>query len=331
LRRHITVILAVMGLGLFLVAFLRLDPQRVLLTIRQVTGKELAALFLMRLGFWLFHALGWKLVLEGCEGQASILQLLKARLAGHAFGYLTPTSKLGGEAFKVFMVGGTCRRTLAASAIVAKTLELQAMAFIMVVAVLSAISRISLPARQQWLFAGLALLVILLLSFFARQQQRGLFSLLLRFMDRRDWRIPLVERNRQAMTAADSYMAVFYKRGHAKRLIVLLIYGVMTFWWVAEIHVNLVFVGAHDISAGTSLLLVSLGSFSSLLPGLPGSLGIYEATYLSLFVLLAIPMRTGIALVIFRRVLSLVWAGIGLLVIGLHRKAPPAKKTESLV
>ena len=49
-----------------------------------------------------------------------------------------------------------------------------------------------------------------------------------------------------------------------------------------------------------------------LAPALPASLGFYEITYVSLFVLLGIDLEAGTALILIRRILGLVWAGIGI-------------------
>jgi len=320
-QRLTTIVLTITGLGLFGLAFLHLDPKKVLETVGRVSALELAALFLLRLVYWLFRAVAWKTVLSGCGGKASFSHLLQARLAGHAVGFLTPSSKLGGEAFKVFMVPRVPRRCLAASAIVDKTLELQATVAMVALGIVVALARISMPPLYQRIFLGLTAVLILLIFLLLRQQRRGLFAGILHFLDRRGWRIPLVERNRRSISEADARISGFYSRTRrSTRAFVLLLYTAMILWWTLEIHLNLRFVGAVDVTPDLSFLLVTLGSFAYLLPGTPGSIGIYEATYLSLYTILGIPLRAGLALILFRRILALAWAGIGLLIIARIRR-----------
>jgi uncharacterized membrane protein YbhN (UPF0104 family) len=80
-----------------------------------------------------------------------------------------------------------------------------------------------------------------------------------------------------------------------------------------EIHLTLLFIGASNISILDSFVIVTLGSISFSFPIVPASIGIYEATYVGIFALLRLGTDMGLTLVLIRRVIALLWAGIGLL------------------
>jgi len=107
-------------------------------------------------------------------------------------------------------------------------------------------------------------------------------------------------------------------------------------FWVLEIKLTFLFTGGGDVGFLTCYLLVMLGSLCFLIPAVPASLGFYELTYLSLFALLGIDLEQGLAVILVRRVLSLVSAGIGLLpmlrmrrrALGSDRAATPSERNE---
>jgi uncharacterized membrane protein YbhN (UPF0104 family) len=45
----------------------------------------------------------------------------------------------------------------------------------------------------------------------------------------------------------------------------------------------------------------------------PGSVGVYELTYVTLFALLRIDMSAGMAVILVRRFVGLIWAGVSLI------------------
>jgi uncharacterized membrane protein YbhN (UPF0104 family) len=77
-------------------------------------------------------------------------------------------------------------------------------------------------------------------------------------------------------------------------------------------------------------LIVTLGSFAYIVPGLPGAVGVYEMTYISIFTLLGIKIDFGVALVLCRRILALLYAGIGLLPMLKMRKGTKSDKPSGV-
>ena len=67
--------------------------------------------------------------------------------------------------------------------------------------------------------------------------------------------------------------------------------------WAIEIYVTFLFVAPSQASFVKCFLIVTLGSFFTVIP-VPGAMGVYELTYVSLFALLRIEMSAGMAVIL---------------------------------
>jgi uncharacterized membrane protein YbhN (UPF0104 family) len=103
-------------------------------------------------------------------------------------------------------------------------------------------------------------------------------------------------------------------------LIVFLLHSFIFLLWTTEIYLTLLFIGAEGITLIKSYIIVSLGAFVVLLPTMPASLGTYEITYVTIFVLLNLGADTGMTLILIRRIILLIWAGIGLFLMSKKRR-----------
>ena len=92
-----------------------------------------------------------------------------------------------------------------------------------------------------------------------------------------------------------------------------MLYSLLILLWTTEIHLTLVFIGATNISFLDSFLITVLGNLAFMFPMVPASIGVYEVTYVALFALLRKGTDVGLTLVLIRRLIALIWAGIGLL------------------
>ncbi len=111
----------------------------------------------------------------------------------------------------------------------------------------------------------------------------------------------------------DDHISHFYKKHKKIFLIVFLLHSSIFLLWTTEIYLTLLFIGAEEVTLIKSYLIVSLGAFVVMLPTMLASLGTYEITYITIFVLLGLRADTGMTLILIRRIIALIWAGIGLL------------------
>ena len=316
------------GAGLFVYLIVRTGPEEILKALGRLTLPEIAALLTMRLAYWTVRALNWRAVLRySCRERVPFLEILGARISAYAVSYLTPAGNIGGETVRVLMLDRIGRGKCLASVVVDKTVEFLAGLFTVALAVLFLVTEFALPRTQRLeLFAAVAA-VLLILVFLVLKQKRGLFAWLLGLLQQLKIKIPFIESRRERILETDAHISEFY-RSHTRLFIALFLsYFGQAWLWAAEIYLTFLFLGIDVPSFLTCFLIVTLGSFYTFLP-VPGSMGVYELTYVSLFALLRIDMTAGMAVILVRRVIGLLWAGIGLLPLVKARAARSLKGME---
>jgi uncharacterized membrane protein YbhN (UPF0104 family) len=208
-----------------------------------------------------------------------------------------------------------------------KTVEFLAGIFTVAVAVILLITSFALSFRHQLILFALTGAVFALLLLLLAKQRQGLFTWMLDGLAGLRIRIPAVEKHREQIRETDAHISDLY---NSRRGLFYFLFGSYLFQallWTVEIYLTFRFLGGGRATFLKCFIIVTLGSFYTFIP-VPGSMGVYEMTYVSLFALLRIRMSTGMAVILMRRILGLAWAGIGLIPVLRKRAAkepgPPA-------
>jgi uncharacterized protein (TIRG00374 family) len=303
--------------ALFVYLIVKTGPREILRAIGRLSLLEIAALMGLRFLYWLIRAVNWRALLVSSGERVPFGHILGARVAGYAVSYLTPAGNLGGETVRIFCLDRVGRNKCLATVVVDKTVEFLAGLATVALSVVFLITEFALPRRQKIeLFAAIAVLVLLLVFLILKQRQ-GLFGWGLDALRKLKIRVPFLENRRDKILETDAHISDFYSRNPRLFLALFASYFAQAWLWAAEIYCTFRFLGGETPTFFKCFLIVTLGSFYSFLP-VPGSVGVYELTYVSLFALLRIEMSSGMAVILIRRVVGLVWAGIG--VIPLMRK-----------
>jgi uncharacterized protein (TIRG00374 family) len=313
MSRKVIRIIALIGLGLFLFLLIKTGPHKILVTLKKLSVAQILILFVLRFLYFFLRTLNWKTVLSAYQEKLSIAILFQARLAGYAVGNVAPTAKIGGEIMRAVMVGGRNKKRIMASVVVDKTVELLASACLITLGVLAALATVSMGGFQKLVFLFLLTVLITLIVFLYRKQKKGLFLWLLDGLKKLKLRFNFLEKRRESLIETDMLISRFYTEHKSEFLLIYLGYVLLYVLWVLEIYLTLVFVGIPNVTIMTGFLIVSIGNFAHLLPALPAGLGLYEMTYVSLFVLLGISLPMGLTVIIIRRGLSFFWTGLGLI------------------
>jgi uncharacterized protein (TIRG00374 family) len=276
-----------------------------------MSALEILALFGLRAFYWFVRTWNWKSILTASGERASIPEIYGARLAGYAVSYLTPAGNLGGETARILMLDRIDRKKTLATVIIDKTIEFLAGIFSVALAVLFLITQVALPRRQKLSLFAVIAAIILLLIFLIMKQRKGLFTWVLDSLRRVRIRIPFLERRRDQILETDAHMVDFYNKRYGLFFLLFSSYFFQAWLWAFEIYVTFIFLRGALTTYISCYLIVTLGSFYSFLP-IPGSMGVYELTYVSIFAFLRIPMSAGMAVILVRRILGLAWAGLGL-------------------
>lgn len=323
MKRNIIRMSALLGILIFVFIVYQIGILRIWENIKKITWQNFLILMVLRLLYWLLRTINWKVILEQYETSNSLFNMFYARMCSHTVNQLTPSAQVGGEAARIYIVNCSSKRISLASVIVDKTIEFLTVIIFTIIAVAIAITRIPMPVKIKTLFIGFTAAALLLLLFFLSKQKKGLFEWFIELMAKMKIKFKFLEKNREKIKETDVHISEFYRNHRKAFLGVFLLYSLLIMLWTTEIHLTLIFIGATNISFLDSFLITVLGNLAFLFPLIPGSLGIYEATYVALFALLGKGTALGFTLVLIRRVIALIWAGFGL--IGML-KSKPVKK-----
>jgi uncharacterized protein (TIRG00374 family) len=315
------------GFGLFVYLIVKTGPKEILKALGRLSIWEIGALMGLRFLYWLIRAVNWRALLVASGERVPFGRILEARIAGYAVSYLTPAGNIGGETVRIFVLDCVGRNKALATVVVDKTIEFLAGLATVALAVVFLITEFALPQRQKIeLFAAIAGLLLLMIFLILKQKQ-GLFTWALDTLKKIKIRIPFFENRRDKILETDAHISDFYGKNPVLFLALFGSYFAQAWLWAFEIYLTFRFLGGETPTFFKAFLIVTLGSFYSFLP-VPGSMGVYELTYVSLFALLRIEMSSGMAVILIRRVVGLVWAGIGTIPLVKKRAARPVSGPE---
>ena len=313
MKQKIVRISALVGVLIFGFIIYKIGPAEIWLNIKKLSVCNFLILVGLRILYWLLRTINWKVVLDAYEGKTSLLNLYIARMCGHTVSQLTPTAQVGSETTRILMAKCSSRKVCIASVIVDKTTEYLAVVFITIIGVVSVFFRIPLPVKLKAIFIGGVIIASLFVLFIISKQKKGLLSWVLGLIDKLRIRFKFLEKNRGKIKETDEHISEFYRSHRGAFLKVFSLYFLLIMLWVTEIHLGLVFIGVTDISFVDSFLITVLGNLAFIFPFIPGSLGVYEATYIGLFALFGMGASVALTLVLIRRIIALLLAGLGLL------------------
>lgn len=313
MRQKIVRISALIGILIFAFLIYKIGPAEIWRNISRISLTNFLILIGLRILYWFLRTINWKVILDAFEGKTSLLNLFIARMSGHAVSQLTPTAQVGSEATRTFMAKCSSRKVCVASVIVDKTTEFFSVVSFTIIGVVAIFFRIALPPKLKTIFIGGVVLASLLLFFFFYKQKKGLLGWLLNIVQKLRIRSKLVEKHKDKIEETDEHISSFYRNHRGAFLKAFLLYSLLIMLWVTEIHLGLLFIGVTDVSFVDSFLVTVLGNLAFVFPIVPGSLGIYEATYIGLFALLGMRAGSALTLVLIRRMMALLLAGFGLL------------------
>ena len=305
---------------LFILLIYKIGPSEILANIKKLTLRQFLILLLLRLLFWMLRTLNWGVIQHQYDNKVSLWLLLRARLAGHAISYLTPTSHVGGEAIRALSIDSQNRKRNLASVIIDKTIEVMVMLLFTILGIMILLSKTLLPNEYKLLFIILGTAAILLAMLVLVKQKQGFFKWIISLLTKMRIKPQFIEKNRNKINQIDDHISHFYSEHKKLFPLVLLLYSGMILFWTWEIYVTLAYLGVPHIDYQSSFLIVTLGTLAFILPLFPGSLGTYEATYAAVFSLLGFGARYGLSLTLTRRIIALFWAGIGLLLMALRKE-----------
>jgi uncharacterized protein (TIRG00374 family) len=310
----------VIGLLLFAFLVIKIGPDQIIENIKKLTWQNFLILLFLRFLYWALRTLNWKIIVQKYNGKTSFFHLFGARLAGHAFSYLTPSSYLGGEAIRAMSLSSPNRKKNLASVIVDKTVEILTVILFTIIGVAIAVTKIPMPGRSKRVMIVFVIAAGMFVLFIITKQKKGFFIWIINTLEKLKIKFKFIEKYKEKLQETDTYISEFYKDHKTVLIGVFLSYSLLMLFWTTEIFLTLRFIGAKNIDFLESFLIVTLGVLAFLLPTVPASLGTYELAYVAIFTLFGLGTNVSLSLTIMRRILALIWAGIGLLTMAKRKK-----------
>ncbi len=313
MKKKITLILSIIGVALFINLIRKIGISTILNTVKNISPLFLLILLFLRFIFWIIRTINWKIILLKCSIKLPFWKIFYARISGFTVNYLTPSANIAGEAARVMIINKDTDKNTLSTVILDKTIELIASAFTVMIAIAIAIYMIPMHRVQKYIYVGFILFSIISIIFVLRKQHQGLLKWIIGKLDKLKISFKFINNNLEKIKEIDENISSFYKNNKSSFIVILSLYFLQMLIWTSEIFFTLRFLGMDSITFLNSFLIVSLGTVAFMLPVLPGGIGVYELTYLAIFELLGLNAAFCMALVITRRVIALVWAGIGLI------------------
>jgi len=329
MKKKIIKISAIVGIMIFAFLFFKIGPEKIWLNINRISITNFIYLLLLRLLYWLLRTINWKVVLKEFGEDLSLFHLFLARMSGHSVGQLTPSAQVGSETTRIMLANCSSRKICVASTIIDKTIEFFAIIFFTLLGTIVAFLHIKLPKDIKiTLVSGIAIITLFFIFIFFKQK-KGILMWIISILKKTGLKIKLIERNEKKIAETDKYISDFYKNNPSGFFKVFSLYSLMILLWITEIHLTILFLGVSDITFTTSFIVTTLGNLAFIFPFIPGSLGIYEATYIAIMAVVKIKPDVAIALVLIRRILALLLAGGGLIsMIKISKSKKTVKQSE---
>lgn len=313
MKKKFVRLFALIGVLVFAYIVYRIGPKEIWENITRISVNNFLILVGLRVLYWILRTINWKVVLDAYEDKTSLLQLFAARMCGHSVSQLTPTAQVGSEATRILMADCSSRKVSFASVVVDKTIEFITVVVFTIIGVILVFMRIPLPGKLKTIFiVGVGISAILVIFLWSKQK-KGMLGWFVDIIGKLKIRLKFLENNREKIDETDEYISDFYRNHRRAFTGTFLLYALLILLWAVEIHLGLIFIGVKDLSFMDSFLITVLGNLAFIFPFIPGSLGIYEATYIGLFALMRMGAAEALTLVLIRRLIALLLAGLGLL------------------
>ncbi len=292
------------------------DMEQVMISMRQV-GYRFLILILVTFAAAFLATIGWRYCMGEPGKKLSLWELFLIRVVGEGVGLINPTSVVGGEAVKVFLLREKEieQKTVVASALISRTLMVLTQLLLLLIAGFVLVYRggfsLRLPALSPTFYLlSLVVLVLLFLLFRTSWLRKLLLSSALGK--------PLAHRTAvllQRLRELRADLSLFYKNNKRDLALASLFFAVHWVLGGMEFYCILYFLGIKASLAQSILVDMGVVFFKAAGAFIPGQIGIEEyGNKVMLATIGVVGGGTWIAVSILRRARQLFWVTFGLIV-----------------
>jgi uncharacterized membrane protein YbhN (UPF0104 family) len=315
---HVQILAAVASLALFVYMLQRASNTTVLDKAR-LLGWGFAFLIVLSGARHVLRTLAWHGCLAPDGRRPGLLDLFGLRLMGEAFNSLTPAGPLVGETAKVWAASRTMPAQSSVSSVVIENLIYYlASVLFMLSAVVLVLLELAPPHRFRWLAAGLVICLVICflapLLIAARSVSRRV-SLVRGILDRlRSWgfKCAFLGRYEHDLGAMEMEIYDFFLTRKALFLGLLALEFATNFTGIGEAYLVLKATTAHTSVVAAYLTESTNRAVQLLFAFVPLGLGVDEGFAATTLRTLGYSASEGISLAIIRKIRTVFWVGVGL-------------------
>jgi uncharacterized membrane protein YbhN (UPF0104 family) len=312
---YVRILAAVASVALFMYMLRRASSATVLDKAR-LLGWGFAFLIVLSGAKQVLRTLAWHGCLEPDGRRPGLLDLFGLRLMGEAFNSLTPAGPLVGETAKVWAASRRMPAQSTVSSVVIENLiyYLAAVLF-MLSAVVLVLLELAPSHRFRWLAAGLVICFLAFMLFAARSVSRRV-SLVRGILHRlRSWgcKCAFLERYEHDLCAMETEIYDFFLTRRALFLGLLALEFATNFTGIGEAYLILKATTAHTSVLAAYLVESTNRAVQLVFAFVPLGLGVDEGFAARTLRTLGYDASEGVSLAIIRKIRTVFWVGVGLL------------------
>ena len=318
MKRVAILISLLLGLFLFGTAIQQAGIDSVVETILFFPLPAILAVFLINFfAICVIGALRWKIIIESQNShKISFIKVLRAKLAGFAVSYITPSVLVGGEPIRAYMIkeeAGCDWEKSFASVIIDQAIYFFTMFLFMIMGFLFLVDHFSLPAGILYGFG-----IIILSTFFIfylfyfrlinkNSDGHGFFMFIVK-TTRLD-KIKFVKKKEKNIERTEKIIAHFFKKENVTFAKAFMLAALEVLMYLITIWIIILYLG-KTVDFAYSAAIFFILTLANFVP-IPGSLGSFEASLTFIFNLLNLGKSNGFTFsLIFRSInIALVFVG----------------------
>jgi len=281
--------------------------------------------------YYLLQAWAWWLIQKGFFRKVPLGLLYRIKIISSAFNMVLPSASLGGDAMRAFMIQKNVPlKEGIPSVLFDKTLEFIASTVFLIAGFLLGLMTLRLPKT-------LTISVIVSLGitatgtfFLMLAQKTGVKKIVARVASLIPGGRAWVEKREIHLEALDQNLRLLYSRSNRKAIFPFALQILGRFLGTVEVMIILAVLKApvSFIQAFFICTVVTVGN--SIFFILPGQWGVMESVHILVLQSLGYPAEIGLSLSVIRRIRSLLFVGLGLILFASgKRKSPPPKVPDA--
>ncbi|MEM4755850.1 MAG: lysylphosphatidylglycerol synthase transmembrane domain-containing protein [Candidatus Woesearchaeota archaeon] len=308
-----TIILGSIGIGLFIYLLQSIGITQIIKTFNTVSPTYLIPYLSISILIFLGLVFRWKLILSTTGKNVRFNDLFWYSLGGYFVSYVTPSSKIGGEGIKIYLLMKEKKvefEQATSSVVLDRIIELSTNGLFTIIAVLIFIFSFSIPANLLWLLIVLVIAStsIIFIYYYRIFNQKLFFYPILKFL--RLERFSVIKKYEIKILLAEKKMMHFHNEHKNIFVFSIALSLFLLFLSLLEFKFLALLFG-YDLAFSHIFFILTFVGIATMVP-IPGSLGAMEGLQVALFTALGHKKELGFTIAILTRIRDSIWCFLGL-------------------